>query len=69
VADGGFLEFWVQANAFCHQMVRSLVGFSIDVGRGYSEAGSVESVIAARDRSMVGSVAPARGLTLWEVGY
>lgn len=69
VARGSFLEFWVQANAFCHQMVRSLVGFSFDVGRGFAEAASVESVIAARDRSMVGSVAPAHGLTLWEVGY
>jgi hypothetical protein len=29
----------------------------------------VNEVIAARDRSNVATVAPAHGLTLWEVGY
>jgi tRNA pseudouridine38-40 synthase len=64
-----FLEYWVQANAFCQQMVRSLVGFMYDVGRGYSKGETVEEVIAAQDRSTVASVAPPHGLSLWEVGY
>lgn len=63
------LEIWVQANAFCHQMVRSIVGYLYDVGRGFSDGGLVDSVIAARDRSRVATVAPAHGLTLWAVGY
>ena len=63
------LEYWIQANAFCHQMVRSLVGFMYDVGRGYSDGKTVESVIASKDRSSVASVAPPHGLTLWGVGY
>jgi tRNA pseudouridine38-40 synthase len=65
----GLVDFWVQANAFCHQMVRSLVGYLYDVGRGFSDPARVEEVIAARDRSMVATVAPAHGLTLWDVGY
>ena len=65
----GYLEFWIQANAFCHQMVRSLVGFMYDVGRGFVPADMVAGVIAARDRSGVDTVAPPHGLTLWEVGY
>ena len=65
----GFYEFWIQANAFCHQMVRSLVGFSYDVGRGFSQPDSVGKVIEARDRSTVATVVPPHGLTLWEVGY
>ena len=65
----GFLEYWITANAFCHQMVRSLVGFMYDVGRGYSDGETAQQVIAARDRSAVASVAPPHGLTLWEVGY
>ncbi|MGB7861451.1 MAG: tRNA pseudouridine(38-40) synthase TruA [Acidimicrobiia bacterium] len=65
----GLIEFWIKANAFCHQMVRSLVGHMYDVGRGFSNAADVEGVIAARDRSEVATVAPPHGLTLWEVGY
>ena len=65
----GLYEFWVKANAFCHQMVRSMVGYCYDVGRGYAEKGQVSEVIEAGDRSLVGTVAPSHGLTLWDVGY
>lgn len=65
----GVYEFWIQANAFCHQMVRSLVGHIYDVGRGFSSADDIAEVIEAKDRSRVATVAPAHGLTLWEVGY
>lgn len=65
----GLVDVWIQANAFCHQMVRSIVGYLFDVGRGFSDGARVGEVIAARDRSEVATVAPAHGLTLWEVGY
>lgn len=68
-SEEGRLDFWMQANAFCHQMVRSIVGYLYDVGRGYSDGRKVREVIAGRDRSAVATVAPAHGLTLWEVGY
>ena len=63
------LAIWVTANAFCHQMVRSIVGHLYDIGRGFAERGSTADVIARRDRSAVATVAPPHGLTLWEVGY
>ena len=63
------LTIWVTANAFCHQMVRSIVGHLYDIGRGFAAMGSTVNVIAQRDRSAVATVAPAHGLTLWEVGY
>lgn len=69
VESGGRLDFWVQANAFCHQMVRSLVGYLYDVGRGFSDGSRVAEVIEAGDRSAVATVAPAHGLILWDVGY
>lgn len=69
VESGDFLDFWIQANAFCHQMVRSIVGYLYDVGRSYSDASKVAEVIEARDRSAVATVAPPHGLVLWEVGY
>lgn len=65
----GLYEFWIKANAFCHQMVRSIVGHIYDVGRGFSRADDIGDVIEARDRSRVATVAPPHGLTLWEVGY
>jgi tRNA pseudouridine38-40 synthase len=65
----GFYEFWIQANAFCHQMVRSLVGYCYYVGRGFADPSQVEEVVNAGDRSRVATVAPPHGLTLWEVGY
>lgn len=65
----GLLDFWVRANSFCQQMVRSIVGFCYDVGRGFTTAETTPAVMAARDRSHVATVAPPHGLILWEVGY
>jgi tRNA pseudouridine38-40 synthase len=67
--SGHVIEVWIRANAFCHQMVRSIVGYLYDVGRGFSDGSLVASVLAGRDRSAVATVAPPHGLTLWEVGY
>lgn len=67
--DQDTLDFWVSANAFCHQMVRSMVGLCYDIGRGFISPSIVPSVMTALDRSMLGTVAPAHGLTLWEVAY
>lgn len=67
--EGALLHFWIRANAFCQQMVRSLVGLCYDVGRGFTPVGSVVEIIASRDRGQVVTVAPPHGLVLWEVGY
>lgn len=61
--------FTISANAFCHQMVRSIVGLMVDVGKQRRRAAEVNSVIAARDRSHAPNMAPPQGLILWEVGY
>ena len=69
VTGEGVLCFEIRANAFCHQMVRSIVGLMIDVGRQRRRAGEVRGLLAARDRGGVTTVAPPHGLCLWEVGY
>lgn len=66
---GPLLRFDIRANAFCHQMVRSIVGTMVDVGLGRRHAGDITGMLARRDRSAAGQVAPPHGLTLWEVGY
>lgn len=67
--DDGLVVFEITAKAFCHQMVRSLMGFLVEVGRGRIPPDSVAEVLAARDRSVVPSPAPPTGLVLWHVTY
>jgi tRNA pseudouridine38-40 synthase len=67
--DEGLLCFEIRANAFCHQMVRSIVGTLVDVGRGKYLAEQVIGMLQAQDRAVAGTVAPPHGLCLWEVGY
>jgi tRNA pseudouridine38-40 synthase len=69
--DGGdILTFDIRATSFCHQMVRSIVGLHVDVGRGRRHAGDVLAILRARDRAaMTANIAPPHGLCLWAVGY
>lgn len=68
-ADGDVLRFWIEASSFCHQMVRSVVGTLVEVGLGRLTAGDLRGIMAARDRSAAGRVAPPHGLSLWQVRY
>ena len=67
--DPGVLVFTISATAFCHQMVRSVVGLVVDVGRGHRTPADVVAALSARDRAAAGQLAPPRGLVLWDVGY
>ena len=63
------LRFEITANAFCPQMVRSIVGLLGDVGRGRRRAGEVLGIIHANDRHAASQPAPPHGLCLWSVSY
>ena len=63
------IEIAATANAFLHQMVRSLVGTLVAVGAGSREPEEMSGVLAARDRSAAGQLAPAHGLTLERIVY
>lgn len=65
----GLLRFEIRANAFCHQMVRSIVGTMVEAGSGRIHPGDIRSILLAKDRKLAGHVAPPQGLCLWEVGY
>lgn len=67
--DSPLLRFEIAGSAFCHQMVRSIVGTTVDVGLGRIDAVAMPEILAARDRSVAGAVAPPIGLVLWHVGY
>jgi tRNA pseudouridine38-40 synthase len=68
-ADAGLVVADVRADAFCHSMVRSLVGALLAVGEGRREVDWPAALLAARRRDAAAHVAPAHGLTLEEVGY
>ena len=59
----------VVADAFCHSMVRSLVGCLIAVGEGRRPPEWAAEMMAARRRDPAVTVVHAHGLTLEEVGY
>lgn len=67
--DGAELLFEIEANAFCHQMVRAIVGQCVAVGRGDRIAADVPAVLAARSRDAAAAIAPPHGLTLVSVRY
>lgn len=65
----GVLEATVRADAFCHNMVRSLIGCLIAVGEGRHEPGWAGQVLHDRQRHPGVTVVHAHGLTLEEVAY
>ena len=66
---GGRVEIRAEANAFLHQMVRSLVGTLVRVGQSRIDPEEMPAVLAARDRAAAGPIAPPHGLTLVHVAY
>tara|TARA_Y100001970_G_scaffold89602_1_gene112962 strand:- start:503 stop:1303 length:801 start_codon:yes stop_codon:yes gene_type:complete len=69
VSDDNLIELWITANAFCHQMVRSITGTLVDIGVGKIDGFSILEILSARDRNIAGQVAPPHGLALWNVNY
>lgn len=65
----GVATVLVRADAFCHQMVRSLVGCLLAVGEGRRDVGWPSQVLSGAVRDSAVAVLPPHGLTLEEVGY
>ncbi|MFC7218923.1 tRNA pseudouridine(38-40) synthase TruA [Streptomyces polyrhachis] len=65
----GVLEATVRADAFCHNMVRALVGTMLFVGDGHRKPEWAAEVLAAGVRDSSVQVVRPHGLTLEEVGY
>ncbi|MGH9292488.1 MAG: tRNA pseudouridine(38-40) synthase TruA [Acidimicrobiales bacterium] len=70
--DGRVLRFEIEANAFCHHMVRSLVGTLVAVGAGRTTAAALLGLLRTGDRRAAArssKPAPPQGLVLSEVRY
>lgn len=59
----------ITANAFCWQMVRSITGTLVDVGRGKVAPDQIPVMLDAKDRNVTKQLAPAQGLTLYSIEY
>ena len=67
--DGDFCVMTIQAEAFCHSMVRSIVGAMLPVGDGRKPTSWPSQILADKERNVGLTVQPAHALTLEEVGY
>ena len=67
--SGDVATFEITAGAFTHQMVRSLVGMCVEIGRGRRGVGDLAVVLRALSRESAPSPAPSRGLVLWNAHY
>ncbi len=66
---GGLIRFEIEANGFLKQMVRSIVGTLVEIGRGKIKAVDFRKILNSKDRKEAGPTAPAQGLFLKEVKY
>ena len=67
--EESYIYFTVEADGFLYNMVRTMVGTLIEVGRGKFTAERVKDILDAKNRGLSGPTAPAKGLCLIEVNY
>ncbi len=68
-ADAGLVIATVVADAFCHHMVRALVGASLAVGEGRHDPGWLATLLVGERGDLTEALAPPHGLTLESVAY
>lgn len=67
--EGEFIVFKICGNAFLQRMVRSLTGTLLDMAWKGESPVELSRILGAKDRSLAGTTAPARGLFLHKVEY
>lgn len=65
----GRIVMRIEGSGFLYQMVRTIAGSLVDVGRGYRPPEWMSEALAAKDRRKAGPTAPAHGLCLERVLY
>ncbi len=67
--DKYHLVYTVHGKGFLKQMIRTMIGTLVEVGRGQRNPESIQELLLAKDRTLAGKTAPAQGLTLEWVKY
>ncbi len=68
IDDNGWM-FEITADRFLRNMVRSIVGTLVEVGRGKMSESQFLDVINARNRCEAGTSMPPQALYLWDITY
>ena len=68
-AEGDRVFIETEGDGFLYNMVRNIVGTLVDVGRGRWNPEEMECILAAKNRTAAGQIAPAQGLCLMWVKY
>jgi tRNA pseudouridine38-40 synthase len=66
-ADLVYIDVW--ADGFLYNMVRTIAGTLLEIGRGKMPEGSIKDALIKKDRKSAGPTAPAKGLCLMDVEY
>ena len=64
-----FIVIEIEADGFLYNMVRTITGTLVNVGRGTWTPDDVEQILKAQNRMRAGDTCPAEGLYLVEVHY
>jgi len=68
-SDCQLIQFLVRGNGFLYNMVRSIVGTLVMVGKNKIPPKSVKKILESADRNKAGQTMPPRGLCLLKVEY
>ena len=63
------IQFRIKANRFLHNMIRTIIGTAVEVGRGKMKPSEIANILANQNRGFAGPTAPAHGLCLKKVYY
>lgn len=66
---GAIITIDIVADGFLYNMVRNIAGTLIEIGRGRFKKGSMNNILASKDRKKAGPTAPAKGLCLESIKY
>src|SRR5690606_19570318 len=59
--NNNLICYQITASAFCWQMVRSIVGVLVEVGKGKIDESEIPPILSSKQRSYGGQLAPAQG--------
>ena len=68
-SGNSMLRFTITADRFLRNMVRSIVGTLLDLGRGRIDLDGLKKIIEKKDRCEAGTSMPAKGLFLERIEY
>lgn len=67
--QGDYLVMTIEGDGFLYNMVRTIAGMLLAVGRGWNSPEDVKRILELCDRNEAGKTAPAHGLYLESVTY